>query len=351
MGWFKARPGKSKVGPARVIAPKIGSMGRVACTTLNGRRIVAAASHKRGVLIWDQATGEAIGQPLDPGMQTGVWFGTLNDGRVVALTSGTFGVVTPEQPHPFRAWDLTAGEPLWEHNEPHYAPVASVTVSGQPVLVTTGSSVQDVSDGYDDRARSTRGIRVWDLASGELVSHPLSQLKDYEVGDIEACAVIGGRPLVVTKPSHGCRQVWDLTTGEPIGGRIDDSRIIGPATTSPAALKGRIALVTGETVTSNVLVWNPQTTALIGTPIELPSRPIKMLCTTLNGRGVLVSAFFNGDVQVWDLARRVKLSTHESPESVKTYSPAVRSVACAVDTIAVGYSEDVAVIDYPGIGR
>ncbi|MFF2147797.1 WD40 repeat domain-containing protein [Kitasatospora sp. NPDC058190] len=231
---------------------------------------------------WHPADGSRAGAPLLHDSSVGAVATAVLDGRALAVTGDTAGLV--------RIWDLATGEvlhgPLAGHQEGVTA-VATAVVDGRPVAVTADEET----------------VRVWDLASGTPVGEPIAlpdaaPSRDAEDADEDdeyddpygpevtamATAVVDGRPVVAVGREDGLVLVWDLTTRAPVGAPLrvaDDS--LDAMTVAPVA--GRAALVTGDR-DGTVRTWDLAALTPIGPDLVLPL-PVGALAAAPQGRLVV----------------------------------------------------------------
>jgi WD40 repeat protein len=352
MGWFKRRADggrairkrQTATDPAmikpRLIASKTAAIEMVACATVDGRQVVAAATRGRGVLIWDPTDSEPDGRQLDSGTMNAVLFGAARNGVNILVARTEHGKV--------RAWELESSKLLWEHEERHSKSLVCAMPNGRAVLLTEGPY-----DVRDEWLREATGVRVWDLASGDLISEPLGRFDVGRVGAMRACGVVNGRTLALAMPDFRMLQVWDLVSGEPVGKQMRDFRLLGSVSRTEAlsVVRGRPVVITGQTNTYNLLVWDPHDGNLAGQPLGHDDAVLASTCTTLNGKPVLISGGRSRIAHVWDLEGSRKLAEFDAREGVKPDLGYIRSVAFTLDLIILGYSSDIVAIDFPGIGR
>ncbi|MFE3188395.1 hypothetical protein ACFXHA_05260 [Nocardia sp. NPDC059240] len=283
---------------------------------VDGRPVAVTAGDDRDVRVWDLDTGRAVGEPLlghtNPVRSMAC---TMLNGRPVVVTAGTDQVP--------RIWDLSTRDIVGTlpGNAGGVLSLACATLNARPVIVTVGVEM----------------VLVWDLATGELIRE-LARWPGERISSV-ACTTSLGRPVAVTGSDIGVC-VWDLGTGEP----ICETPIRATEKVSAIAcssLGGRPVAVTAGDM--GVRVWDLATGDPSG---ELGGRANErvsvIVCSSLRGRPIAVTG---GEmaVRVWDLTTGEQLAVHDFPA-------AVRAVACAPQTIVVGYGMDVAALRYSGLG-
>ncbi|MGW1177231.1 hypothetical protein ACWD4P_26395 [Kitasatospora sp. NPDC002543] len=263
----------------------------MATAVVDGRPVVATVEPRAGeVRLWDPATGSPAGPPLVHDRSVGAVATAVLDGRALAVTGDSQGLV--------RVWDLATGEVLHEPaagHRFHVTAVATTVLDGRAVAVTA-------DDG---------DVRVWDLATGAAVGEPIAlpgrpspaeddaeepdHADDEEWTDeddeddgpgIEAlvAVVVDGRPVVAAGSDDGLVHVWDLATRSPLGPPLraaaDDTAVL-----TAARVAGRPVLVTGDD-DGTVRTWDPATLERVGPDLVLPL-PVGALAAAPGGRLVV----------------------------------------------------------------
>jgi hypothetical protein len=145
--------------------------------------------------VYDMATGERIGKPVD-GLVVGSAATVARvDGRSVLIIGGADQVI--------RLRDLATGEPLATTLTGHTGVItalAAVEVDGRQVLVSGG----------DDQT-----LRRWDLATATPIGEPITGIAG-RVTELAATR-LGDRPVVLAKGSDDVIHSFDAASGAPAG--------------------------------------------------------------------------------------------------------------------------------------
>ncbi|MER6000110.1 hypothetical protein ABT120_16185 [Nonomuraea angiospora] len=195
---------------------------------LNGRPVAALVSAGEVLRLYDLATGELLGAPVDVSVQDEQREPVDRPAAVSLLAVNGRPAAVVLTGHQYTGerffvglWDLTDGSHL-ARLEPAASPaVATTTVAGRPVVVTAG-------------AQGT--LHVWDAAGRQT-------LRTIPTGADRirflAAGVLHGRPVVLAASHDGPVTTWDLTTGTA----LDEIRL--PDTCRGFALGERGVLVIG----------------------------------------------------------------------------------------------------------
>ncbi|MDW4911072.1 hypothetical protein RB628_38615 [Streptomyces sp. ADMS] len=311
----------------------------VATTVVDGRPVAVTGSADTTVRVWDLATGQPAGPPMEGHAYevTAVATAVVDD-RPVAVTGDE---------DTLRVWDLTTGSPIGDPLTGHtdeVAALATAMLDGRAVAVVgshddtvrvwdlaTGQILAPTLEGIslprvlatavvDDRpvaltvtADHSETVQVWDLGMGQTFGPPLEGHTSsvYAV----ATAVIDGRPVAVTggySPDPTLR-VWDLATGQPTGPPL------APEADTDYIDAVAMAVVEGRPVAVAVTRFNEGTSMqmvdlgtgrTVGRPMHTRDYAAgingncAMTCvatTVVDGRQVAVTGCADGTVQVWDL--------------------------------------------------
>jgi WD40 repeat protein len=132
-----------------------------------------------------------------------------------------------------------------------------------------------------------------------------SQEQEFHTGytdDVQAVAIaqLDGRPVIVSGGGtwDGTVQVWDLSTGAPIGRPIVSDNY-GVDAVAVAQLDGRAVIVSGGE-DETVRVWDLATGASFGRPLSGHTRDVYAVAAAqLDGRTVLVSGSEDTTIRTW----------------------------------------------------
>ncbi len=296
----------------------------VACATLNGRQVVVAGGGNfdtsESIGVWDLATGTPVREPWRCttnsrqrtfGVISAVACATLSDGPVVVY--GTYAVST------LFVHDLATGTPVCTITTGNSIVSAVAVPKGYPVAIS----------GHNDGT-----VRVWNLDTGSL----RRAMDAGHTGTVAAVArtVLNGRPVVVSAGrDDGTLRMSDafglpLNTLHAVHARPGHG--CGVRALSCATLNGGPIAVTGG-VDETVRVWDLSTGELRHTLTGHTGWVSAATCAMLNGHLIAVTGDEDGAVRVWDLATG-------NVESVYEFSEPVCTLACASDTLVVGYGRD-----------
>ncbi|MEU9546216.1 WD40 repeat domain-containing protein [Streptomyces mirabilis] len=214
-----------------------GPVYAVACTLLDGTPVTVTTGMTGIVRIWDPATGQQIGKPLTR-HRVSVHAVAILDNTRIAVTGDVGGIG--------RIWDLGTseqiGSPLTGHKDAIKA-VACTVLDGTQVAVTAGSDgtvrIWDLAtsqqigmltghsggtvyavactvlDGTPIAVTTGWDIRIWDLATRQLIGEPLTEHGRGGVHAV-ACTVLEGTPIAVTGSGDGTTRIWDLRSRKPM---------------------------------------------------------------------------------------------------------------------------------------
>ncbi|WP_438044913.1 TIR domain-containing protein [Sorangium sp. So ce128] len=194
-------------------------------------------------------------------------------------------IVSASDDSTLRVWDLATGQ-LLSTLEGHSESVKACAISpdGQRI----------VSASWD------KTLKLWDLATGQL----LSSLEDHSSG-VEACAISPDGQRIVSASSDSTLKVWDLATGQLLCTLEGHSDPVAACAISPDGQ--RIVSASWDTA---LKVWDLATGQLLS-PLEDHSDSVDACAISPDGRRI-VSASNDKTLKVWDLATGQLLSTLES---------------------------------------
>ena len=256
-------------------------------------KTIFAATYGKAVRLWDAATGQPIGQPIEhPGWAASVAFSP--DGKTI-LTGGADQTA--------RLWDVATGRPIGQPL-PHPQSVMSVAFSPDGKILLTGCSdggvrqwdgatlrptgplitqatqVCAIAFSPDGRSILTgsgdRTARLWDADTGR----PIGQTMEHP-GYIWAVAFSPDGTAVLTGSHDGAARLWDAATGRQIGQPLRHSHEVRSVAFSP---DGRTVLTGSRDRT--VRLWDAVTGELVGPPLEHPGE-VFAVAFGPNGRSIL----------------------------------------------------------------
>jgi WD40 repeat protein/serine/threonine protein kinase/tetratricopeptide (TPR) repeat protein len=327
-----------------VTAPfKHGGLVDHASFSADGRRIVTvtaafgAGGHAR---VWDAATGQPLAPPLEDGGLVSYAAFSPDGRRVVTLAKSDTVTV----------WDVATGRPLARVT--HYGQLmwhASFSPDGHRIVTSEGylgqvggAWVLDADTGRvvailgherwvkhasfspDGRrvvtASDDRTARVWDAATGQLLTRPLRH--EGTVGD--ASFSPDGRRIVTASADHTAR-LWDAVTGQPVTSPLKHGEVVCQAAFGPDGRRVVTASVDGT-----ARVWDTAT----GQPLTSPLRhEVVVFHPTYSPDGRrIVTASLDGAAQVWDAATGQAASPpmkHDLTVLNASFSPDGRCVVTA----------------------
>lgn len=178
----------------RVIVGRAPSVDAPTVADLDGTPVLVVARLDEAA-VFDMATGEPIGEPLEGLVAGSAATVTRIGGRSILITGGGDNVI--------RLWDLATGEPLATTLTGHTGLISAlevVDVDGRDVLV---------SDSHDQT------VRRWDLATAAPIGEPLTGT----TGKVTTMSVArdGDRPVVLAKGDNGPIHCWDIASGVLVG--------------------------------------------------------------------------------------------------------------------------------------
>ena len=179
--------------------------------------------------VWDANTGTALGKPLKHGAYLTSADFSPNDKHVVTTCGASYRNnerVPRNDAYKFaRVWDFATGETIGQPMEHHF-PIRSVSFSSDGSRIVTG-----VGNHYIDKPHGF--AQIWNANTGDLISktHKLdatvysAKFSPDGMRVVTACGAFD-------KP-RGHAQVWDANTGEPLGKPLRHDSGVKMATFSP----------------------------------------------------------------------------------------------------------------------
>ena len=227
--------------------------------------IALTPSENNTAQLWDTATGQPIGRPLQH--QARVNSVALSADGAIALTGS--GVKTAW------LWDTATGQPIGPPLQ-HQARVGRVALSADGAIALTGS---------EDKT-----ARLWKTATGQPIGPPL-QHQDMVYG----VALSADGAIALTGSYDKTARFWETATGQPIGPPLKFS---SPVSSVALSADGTTALIGDGGKTARL--WKTATGQPIGPPLHSDGILIKVALSA-DGKTALI-----GDsekrARFWDTA-------------------------------------------------
>ena len=267
--------------------------------------LVATGSFLGEIYLWDMTTGKRIGEPL-VGHTDWVYSVAFSpDGRTLA--SGSVDTT-------IRLWDVRTGGSILPPLAGHTSTVKSVAFNPAGTLLASGS---------DDTT-----MRLWDARTGELLSvnpgmsmAPTAGLGLWDVAFSPDGTLLAGAVAVPEKVVI----LWDVrdATAPRVVARLPTDAV-GGATQVKFSPDGSILAVAAG-MEGTVLLWDTQTSQLIGAPIAAHQRTIWPLAFSPDGT-LLASGGLDNAIRLMDVATGQLIGPPLITDSQAPYGQSVGTV-------------------------
>lgn len=228
----------------------------------DGQRVVTA-SYDMSARIWDAQTGQPVGAPMSHAGPV----------RSAAFSADRKRVVTASWDRTARVWDAVTGQPVGEPML-HEKLVWAATFSADGKRVVTASA--------------DKTARVWDAVTGQPVGPPMAH--DEWVWDASFDA--SGRHVVTASADRTAR-VWDAVTGQPVGAPLRHDGQVYSASFRP---DGKHVVTTSADKTARV--WDAQTGQPVGAPMAHEGE-VRSASFSADGTRV-ATASWDKTARIWD---------------------------------------------------
>ncbi|AWI30428.1 hypothetical protein DDW44_17820 [Streptomyces tirandamycinicus] len=223
-----------------------------------------------------------------------------------------------------QCWDILANEERFDVSQldPHTrltnSAVACTTLEGRAVAVTAGSA-QD--------------LRLWDMATGQLVQRWRANRRDMHSGAL-ACCTVDGVPIVVAG-----MYIWELATGTSRRLALrEDLNLEQVTAVGCMSLSGEPLVVVGFSH-GKAGVWRLRDGSFHGLLDGHVDAISAITCTTLGKRPVAITGSRDRTVRIWDLRDARVVDVLPMPEPVGALA------AGSGGTLVVGSGLEVIVME------
>ncbi|WP_280256251.1 hypothetical protein [Nocardia abscessus] len=276
---------------ARFVLP--GTM--VAVTLSRDGKTLATFSNAGLVQVWDVASHDPIGEPLE---------GSHSEFPSLTFSPDGKRLVTRSDDGAITVWDVTSPRPIGKPLAESHSAVVSLTFSPDGTTLVTA--------GKDGKVQS------WDVASLKPIGEPLDAGGDRPVKSLEFRP--DGKALI-TVSDDGTVRLWDAEHGQPLGEVPIEHK--GSVTSLAFSPDGTI-LTTGRD-DGTVQLWDLEHGRSFGEARTKYNQPVTSLAFSPGGT-ILTTGLLDGTVLSWDLE-------HEAsrPETFAGHHGSVRSSAFSPD--------------------
>jgi WD40 repeat protein/tetratricopeptide (TPR) repeat protein/tRNA A-37 threonylcarbamoyl transferase component Bud32 len=269
-------------------------------------RVIATASFDRTARLWDTASGEPIGKPLQHAAEV----------RTVAFTPDGKRVLTAapyDEAKPAQLWDAATGQPIGEPLR-HPGEVQAIAFSPNGRITLTAGSGKD-----DPKQPGIRGVvRLWKTDTGEPIGEPLLHERRVHA------AVFSPDGRLLLTSALDVTYLWDVTTGRLLHGFIGHESHIHALAFAP---NGRFFVTASQDGTAGV--WESATPRKVLTFRH--ARGIEAVAISPDNR-LVVTGSQDRTAQLWDVTKGQAVGSalaHQAPVVAVAFSPDGRMVATA----------------------
>lgn len=288
-------------------------------------QIVASGGADKKVILWDAASGQQLGEPLT-GHTTAVSSVAFSpDGNSLATSGGNTILL----------WDLSGSIPISKALAVHTAAVRTVSFSPDGTLLASGG---------DDKV-----VHLWDVSRGKSAGAPLSGHN----GLLRSVAFSPNGQMLASASEDGAILLWDLA-GEPtLISRLSGHRSsVRSVEFNPEPSEFTTGDMLASAGTDGVIIlWDVATGRPIGEPIAGHGDWVRDLAFSPDGQ-TLASASHDKRLIIWNFSGELK-DSFEFADPLKAHLQGVRTVAFSPDgqIMASGSDDETIIIWDVGSGR
>ncbi len=262
--------------------------------------------------LWDAVTGQMMGAPM------------RHDDPVKRASFSPDGtrIVTASQDGTARIWDAMTGRPL---GAPMRHELAVTTASFSP----DGTRIVTASIDYT--------ARVWNASTGKPLGEPIRHTR-YEVSS--ASFSPDGQRIVTASGDHFAR-IWDAATGKPLAAPMHHDHMLNGAVFSPDGT--RIVTACWD---DTARLWDAATGKPLGNPMKHENR-VTSAAFSPDGRRI-ITASADHSARIWDSATGQPLSepmAHVGEVNGASFSPDGTRIVTTGDAMEIGDPGDARLWD------
>jgi WD40 repeat protein/serine/threonine protein kinase len=252
----------------KLLLPPLRHKGPVLCAAFSrdGSRVLTASDDKTAQ-VWDSATGDPAIPPLPhPGVVRYADFST-DDRRVLTVA------IDARQEGSVRVWDTATGQLLSKSLDVQGVQHAAISPDGRTVVTARRDET-----------------RVWDVATGQPLTPPLRHQ-----GWVGRVAFSPDGTRVLTAGLDTTARVWDAATGQALIPPLQHQGSVSTAAFSP---DGRRILTASQDHTARM--WDAATGQPVTPPLQHEHMVVQVAFSPDGRRVVTVS--FDKTARVWDVS-------------------------------------------------
>ncbi len=233
----------------------------------DGRRIVSA-SYDNTLRLWDAASGKPIGSALQ---------GHTNWVVSVAFSPDGRRIVSGSADKSLRLWNAASGKPIGPSLQGHTYSVRSVAFSPDGRRIVSGSG--------------DNTLRLWDVASRKAIGLPLQGHTSW----VNSVAFSPDGRRIVSGSRDNTLRIWDAVSGKPIGPPLRGNQ--APVASVAFSPDGRRIVSGSEDKT--LRIWDADSGKPIEPPLRGHTKAVNSVAFSPDGRRI-ISGSRDNTLRLWD---------------------------------------------------